>query len=323
MPNVHEISFEKITAKTLPWDCQVSSGHRACQGCAEILAMGMVTKAAGPNTIVVSATGCMEIVTSPFPQTAWKTPWIHVAFENAGAVASGIEAGVKALMRKGRFKGERPNIIAFAGDGATADIGMQALSGALERGHKFLYVCLDNEAYMNTGVQRSSSTPFCAMTTTSPPGKQSKGQRTWKKNVPAIAAAHEIPYVATASPAYYLDLMNKVRKGLAVDGPAYLQIFSPCPTGWGSKPEQGIALAKLAAQTGIFPLYEVVYGRYKITQKVKELKPVDGYLKAQRRFRHLTPEDVATIQERVRSSYEYLKALEQIGKTDEAEENVA
>lgn len=319
MNAVQEIAYEKITAKNIPWDCQVSSGHRACQGCAEILAMGMVTKAAGPNTIAVNATGCMEIVTSPFPQSAWKIPWIHVAFENTGAVASGIEAAIRALIRKGRFKGEKPNIIAFAGDGATADIGMQALSGALERGHNFLYVCLDNEAYMNTGVQRSSSTPFCAMTTTSPPGKASKGQRTWKKNVPAIAAAHEIPYVATASPAYHLDLMNKVRKGLAVDGPAYLQIFSPCPTGWGSKPEIGISLAKLAAQTGVFPLYEVEYGRYRITQKTKSLKPVDEYLKLQRRFRHLTPEDVAQIQKRVTSSFEHLKALENLGREEESQ----
>jgi pyruvate/2-oxoacid:ferredoxin oxidoreductase beta subunit len=212
------------------------------------------------------------------------------------------------IAKKQRIK-EKPNIIAFAGDGATADIGLQSLSGALERGHNFLYVCLDNEAYMNTGIQRSSSTPYGAMTTTSPPGKKSIGQCTWKKNVAMIAAAHNIPYVATASPGYHLDLMNKVRKALAVDGPAYIQIFSPCPTGWRSKPEQSITLAKLAVQTGVFPLFEVEYGRFKITQKTKELKPVKEYLQLQRRFRHLGEDDIAYIQERVKAEFERLKAL--------------
>ncbi|MGM0609736.1 MAG: pyruvate synthase subunit PorB, partial [Thermodesulfobacteriota bacterium] len=285
------IDYEKITAKNIPQESMISSGHRACQGCGEILAMGMVMKAAGPNTIVANATGCMEIVTSPFPETAWKVPWIHVAFENTAAVASGIESAIQVLYKKGRLKDKKPNIIAFAGDGGTADIGLQALSGALERGHNFLYVCLDNEAYMNTGIQRSSSTPYGAMTTTSPPGKASMGQKTWKKNVAMIAAAHEIPYVATASPAYYLDLMNKVRKSLAVDGPAYMQIYSPCPTGWRSKPNQSLTLAKLAVQTGAFPLYEVVNGEFNVTQKTKKLKPIQDYLKLQRRFRHLTEDD--------------------------------
>ena len=308
MLSKEEIKFEKITAKNLPRESLISPGHRACQGCGEILAMGMVMKAAGPNTIVANATGCMEIVTSPFPETAWRVPWLHVAFENTAAVASGIEAAIQMLYKKQKIK-EKPNIIAFAGDGATADIGLQSLSGALERGHNFLYVCLDNEAYMNTGIQRSSSTPYGAMTTTSPPGKKSIGQCTWKKNVAMIAAAHNIPYVATASPGYHLDLMNKVRKALAVDGPAYIQIFSPCPTGWRSKPEQSITLAKLAVQTGVFPLFEVEYGRFKITQKTKELKPIKEYLQLQRRFRHLGEDDIAYIQERVKAEFERLKAL--------------
>lgn len=303
-----EIKFEKITAKNIPTESLIASGHRACQGCGEILAMGMVMKAAGPNTIVANATGCMEIVTSPFPQTAWKIPWIHVAFENTAAVASGIEAALKVLEKKGKLK-NRPNVIAFAGDGATADIGLQSLSGALERGHNFLYVCLDNEAYMNTGIQRSSSTPFGAATTTSPPGKKSKGQYTWKKNVAMIAAAHDIPYVATASPAYHLDLMNKVRKALAVDGPAYIQIYSPCPTGWRSKPSQSITIAKLAVQTGVFPLFEVEYGKFKLSQPRKELKPVEEYLNLQRRFRHLKEDDIAFIQEKVKENFEKLKKL--------------
>jgi pyruvate ferredoxin oxidoreductase beta subunit len=194
--------FKGFTMKNIPAVEPLSSGHRACQGCVEILALRLALKAIGTNVIVASATGCMEIVTSPYPQTAWRVPWIHVAFENAAAVISGVESAYKVLARKGKIKLEEKVVfLAYGGDGGTADIGLQALSGALERGHDIVYICLDNEAYMNTGIQRSSSTPYGAMTTTSPPGKKSIGQATWKKNVPAIAAAHGIPYVATASPA--------------------------------------------------------------------------------------------------------------------------
>jgi pyruvate ferredoxin oxidoreductase beta subunit len=301
--------YQKITGKNVPRESMVASGHRACQGCVEVLAMSMVTRAVGKDCIICNATGCMEIITSPYPQSAWKTPWIHVAFENAGAVASGVEAALQAMTRKGKRKGPLPTVLAFAGDGATADIGLQALSGALERGHKFIYVCLDNEAYMNTGVQRSSSTPFGATTTTSPAGKKSIGQATRKKNLPAICAAHAIPYVATASPAFHIDLMNKVRKAMAVDGPAYLHIYSVCPTGWGAKPEIGISLSKLAVETNVFPLYEVIGGRYNITKKVAKPKPVLDYLKVQRRFRHLAESDVASIQKQVDDSWAYLNTL--------------
>ncbi|MGE4291609.1 MAG: pyruvate synthase subunit PorB [Desulfovibrio sp.] len=300
--------YKKITAKNMPTESLVASGHRACQGCVEVLAMGMVTKVAGPNTVVVNATGCMEIITSPYPQTAWKCPWIHVAFENASAVASGIEAGLKALRRKGKI-GDNPNVIAFGGDGSTFDIGFQSLSGALERGHNFLYCCLDNEAYMNTGVQRSSATPYGASTTTSPAGKESIGQQTQKKNMPLICAAHNIPYVATANPAYHLDLMNKVQKALAVDGPAYIHIYAVCPTGWGIKGETGIEIAKLATETNSFPLYEVVGGRFNFTKQIKKPKPILDYLKPQRRFRHLTEKDVAQIQKQVDADYDYLERL--------------
>ncbi|MEW5772368.1 MAG: pyruvate synthase subunit PorB [Thermodesulfobacteriota bacterium] len=301
--------YQKITGKNVPRESMVASGHRACQGCVEVLAMSMVTRAVGKDCIICNATGCMEIITSPYPQSAWKTPWIHVAFENTAAVASGVEAALQAMTRKGKRQGPLPTVLAFAGDGATADIGLQALSGALERGHKFIYVCLDNEAYMNTGVQRSSSTPFGATTTTSPAGKKSIGQSTRKKNMPAICAAHAIPYVATASPAFHIDLMNKVRKAMAVDGPAYLHIYSVCPTGWGCKPEIGISLSKLAVETNVFPLYEVIGGRYNITKKVAKPKPVLDYLKVQRRFRHLAESDVAGIQKQVDESWAYLNAL--------------
>lgn len=289
-------------------ESMVSSGHRACQGCGEVLAMGMVTRVAGPDTIVCNATGCMEIITSPFPETAWKVPWIHVAFENAGAVGSGVEAAIKALYRKGKLS-DKPNIICFGGDGATADIGFGSLSGAMERGHNLLYVCLDNEAYMNTGIQRSSSTPYGASTTTSPCGSASIGQHTQKKNMPQIIAAHGVPYVATASPSHPTDLMDKVARALAVDGPAYLHIYSPCPTGWGTKGEKSIEIARLAVESNSFPLYEVVGGRYAITKKIKKVKPIGEYLKVQRRFRHLTERDVAFIQEGVDNSYDQLERL--------------
>ena len=302
-------NFEKITPKNIPLVEPLSRGHRGCQGCGEVLALRMVAKAVGSSMIAVSATGCMEIITSPYPQTAWEVPWIHVAFENTAAVASGVEAGRKALIRKGRIADDGAKIVAYAGDGGTADIGMQALSGALERGHDFTYVCLDNEAYMNTGIQRSSSTPWGAGTTTSPAGLKSKGQMTWKKNMAAIAAAHNIPYVATASPAFHLDLMNKVKKAITVPGPAYVHIFSPCPTGWRCAPEDSLETARLVVGTRIFPLYEVIDGRYVLSRDVKKPKPVEDYLKIQRRFRHLKPEDIAVIQKRVDQDWERLLAL--------------
>jgi pyruvate ferredoxin oxidoreductase beta subunit len=298
--------FERFTPKKLPVEEPLAPGHRACQGCGEVLALRQVMKALGNNVIVVSATGCMEIISSPYPQSAWRVPWLHVAFENAAAVASGVEAAHKAMIRKGRVEDKKTTFLAIAGDGGTADIGIQALSGALERGHNFMYVCLDNEAYMNTGIQRSSSTPYGAGTTTSPPGKKSIGQQTWKKNMPAIAAAHSIPYVATASPAYYVDLMNKAKRASLVEGPAYLHIFSPCPTGWRCAVEDSVQTARLVVQTKIFPLYEVIDGKWKLSRRIKKPKPVTEYFKLQRRFRHLTEQDIEFIQERVDKEYERL-----------------
>ena len=308
--------FKKFTAKTLPKEEPFAPGHRACQGCGEVMALRMVMKAVGHEMIAVSATGCMEVCTSTFPTTSWRTPWIHIAFENAAAVASGVEGAYKTLRRKGRIPDKRVPIVAFAGDGGTADIGMQALSGALERWHDFVYVCLDNEAYMNTGIQRSSSTPFGAMTTTSPPGKLSKGQYTWKKNMPAIAAAHGIPYVATASPAYHVDLMNKVKKAVTIEGPAYLHIYSPCPTGWRMKPELAVESARLAVQSRVFPLYEVMEGKYVLTRKVDKPKPLTDYFKAQGRFRHLDEATVAEIQARVNKEYEKIVRLSEMDKAE-------
>jgi pyruvate ferredoxin oxidoreductase beta subunit len=285
-----------------------SPGHRACQGCAEALAVRLVAKALGQNVIVSSATGCMEIVSSPLPFTNWRVPWIHVAFENTSAVASGVEAGTKALIRKGKLPDKGTVFLGMGGDGATTDIGLQSLSGAFERGHNFLYVCYDNEAYMNTGIQRSSSTPFGAATTTSPAGKLKPGQMTWKKNMGEIAVAHNIPYVATACSSYPFDLIQKVKKAARIHGPAYVHVLSVCPTGWRIPPNKAIWIGRLAVETGVFPLYEVENGKYRITVDVPELKPVLDYLKPQGRFRHLTPERVDQIQERVTREYNQLKA---------------
>ena len=283
-----------------------AEGHRGCQGCGEALALRQILKVAGPNTIICSATGCMEIISSPYPETAWRVPWIHVAFENAAAVAAGVEAGIKILQKKNRYREGKVNVIAIAGDGGTADIGLQALSGALERRHDFLYVCTDNEAYMNTGIQRSSATPYGASTTTSPTGKESIGQQTPKKNMPKIVAAHDVPYLATACPSYPLDLMNKTRRALDAKGPTYLHVLSPCPTGWRHGIDMAVEMGRLAVETGVFPLYEIVDGRLSLNIKMDERKPVIEYLKPQGRFRHLKPEDVEIIQRQVNEYYEQL-----------------
>jgi len=294
-------------ALPLPVEENFASGHRACVGCGEVLAVRLVCKALGRDVIIANATGCMEIISSQIPYTSWQVPWIHTLFENTAAVASGIEAGLKVLQRKNKRSQKEITVVAMGGDGATADIGLQALSGAMERRHKFIYVCFDNEAYMNTGVQRSSATPFGASTTTSPAGKVRMGQATWKKNMVAIAAAHDIPYAATACPSFPLDLIKKVRKAKQVNGPAYLHIYSPCPTGWRTGPELSVKLGRMAVVTGIFPLYEIENGRYILKPELPQLKPVKEYIKLQGRFRHLTDELIEQIQQRVSQEYAKLK----------------
>lgn len=296
---------EEMTRRFVTGDENFSPGHRACIGCGEALAMRQVVKALGNNIILVNATGCSEIIASALPTTSWKIPWIHTLFENTASVASGIESALKVLERKGKRK--KAKVVAFAGDGGTSDIGLQALSGALERGHDLLYVCFDNEAYMNTGIQRSSSTPYGAWTTTAPTGKMSIGQKTWKKNMPAIVVAHDIPYMATACPSYPFDLMDKVKKAVAVEGPSYLHVYAVCPTGWRCKTNITIRLGKLAVQTGVFPLYEVEEGKYKMSVDPSELTPIKDYLKIQGRFRHLSDEVIEEIQKKVTEDYQRLK----------------
>lgn len=286
----------------------IAAGHRACSGCGEVLAVRYVCKALGRNTIISNATGCMEIISSPLPESAWEVPWIHTLFENASAVASGIESGLKALKRKHGYTKE-VKVVAMGGDGGTADIGLQSLSGAMERGHDFIYVCYDNEAYMNTGIQRSSETPFGASTTTAPFGKKSMGQHTQKKNMPAIAAAHDIPYVATSCSSYPFDIMAKIEKAKKIKGPSYIHILSVCPTGWRCPSNSTIKMGRLAVETGIFPLYEIENGEYKLNIDYPKLRPVEDYLKAQGRFRHLTKEHTDEIQAKVDEEYNKLKML--------------
>lgn len=285
----------------------LSSGHRACSGCAEVLAVRLMAKALGDNTVIASATGCMEIVSSMFPTTAWQVPWIHVAFENTAAVASGVEAGLKALRKKGKIDERYVKVVGMAGDGGTMDIGFQALSGAMERGHDMLFVCFDNEAYMNTGIQRSSGTPMGASTTTAPAGKVSIGQKTWKKNMPEIMVAHAIPYVATACPSYPLDFIRKIEKAKSIKGPSYIHCFSVCPTGWRSPSHTAISMGRLAVETGVFPLFEVEDGHYRMSADMpKKLRPIRDYFKPQGRFRHLTDEEIDMIEHKVGTEFQKL-----------------
>ncbi len=290
----------------IPLEEYFAKGHRACQGCGVTIAVRLAMKIIGKNSIIPCATSCLEIVSTPFPETAWEVPWIHAAFECAAAVSSGVTRGIDVLMRKGKWKGEKPNIVAFAGDGGTFDIGIQALSGALERGDDFTYICLDNEAYMNTGIQRSGGTPFGAWTTTSPPGKLKIGKEEWKKDLATIVAAHHIPYVATAGIAQPMDLLSKVKKAVETKGPSFIHIQCPCPTGWRFEPHQTVTIAKTAVQTGMWVLYEVVNGEMNLTYHVRSRRPVKDYLRAQGRFRHLSDEDINYMDEVIERRYKEL-----------------
>ncbi len=294
---------------TVPREEYMMQGHVACQGCGATIAMRYVLKALGDNTIMTIPACCWAVIPGVWPQNNLKVPLLYTAFEVTGAALSGIEAALKA-----KGQDEEINVLGFAGDGGTADIGLQALSGMAERGTNALYVMYDNEAYMNTGIQRSGSTPFGAWTTTTPVGKKHEWKTEFKKSVAEIMVAHRIPYVATASVAFPEDLMAKVEKAKKIKGPKFIQIFSSCPTGWKHAPDITVEVARKAVLSHMFPLYEVENGVYHISQKPKAI-PVRDYLKLQGRFRYLDDEAITKIQEHVDREWELLLKKEEFTKS--------
>ena len=264
----------------------LNSGHRACQGCGEALgaryAIDAAMRACDKQLIAVNATGCLEVFSTPYPETSWQIPWIHSLFGNTAAVATGIAAAMRV---KGR---NNVRVIAQGGDGGTTDIGFGCLSGMFERNDDVLYICYDNEAYMNTGVQRSSATPPAARTaTTMPLGPEPGNVFGQGKNLPRIAMAHGIPYVATATVADLRDLERKVTKAMSLHGARYIHIFVPCPLGWGAASYDTIKIARLAQETGMFPVYGAEHGEVTRVSKIRRRVPVEEYLRVQRRYAHL------------------------------------
>ena len=289
----------------------LGGGHALCQGCGVPVVVRTVLNTFTTPVVVVNATGCLEVATTRFPATAWNVPWLHVAFENAAAVASGVESAQRALRRRHAMAAEdEVAVVVFAGDGGTYDIGLQALSGALERGHKLLFVCYDNEAYMNTGIQRSGATPFGAATTTSPNGDVSFGKAQQRKDMTAIAVAHHVPYAAQAAASHWQDLSRKVERASAVDGPAFLNVLTDCPVGWGHEPRRFKDVLDAGVDSLFWPLYEVVDGRYRLTYQPETVVPIEEWLRPQKRFAHLLrPENaklVEEIQQKVDAEWEDL-----------------
>jgi pyruvate ferredoxin oxidoreductase beta subunit len=296
-------------------------GHSACAGCPAPtllqLAVRVAREAVGVEPVVVMATGCMEVVTTLYPRNAWNVPVLHSAFPNAAAVASGVEAAARARGRRGELPTDRPlKVLVFAGDGGTYDIGLQALSGALERGQDLAFICYNNEGYMNTGVQRSSATPLGAATNTSPVGRLYQGKQEPTKDVTAIAEAHGSPYVAQAAVHDDADLMKKLARAIAVRGPTFVNVLSSCPPGWGIPSEEALEVSRLAAETRIWPLYEVDEGRLHITRRPKDRRPVADYVAAQRRYRHLLdrPATLAALQAHVDERWARLVARDEAGR---------
>ncbi len=276
------LSLKELSKKEIMF----SSGHRMCSGCGAPIVVKMVLLASDYPVIASSSTGCLEVSSCISDYTAWKIPWMHSAFENAAATLAGIETMYKALKKQGKI-GDDIKFIAFCGDGGTYDIGFQSLSGAMERGHDMLYICYDNGAYMNTGIQRSSATPLGADTTTCPAGSVIPGKLQQRKDLTKIMANHGIPYVAQASISNWSDLMKKVRKALDIKGPKFMNILAPCNRGWRSRNDDAVMLSRLAVETCYWPLYEIENGNLRITVKPKEKKPLEEFLKTQGRFKHL------------------------------------
>lgn len=289
----------------------LAGGHALCQGCGVPIVVRTVLNTFTQPVVVVNATGCLEVATTRFPATAWNVPWLHVAFENAAAVASGVDSAQRALRRRHALPAdEEVAVVVFAGDGGTYDIGLQALSGALERGHRLLFVCYDNEAYMNTGIQRSGATPFGAATTTSPGGEASFGKAQQRKDMTAIAVAHHVPYAAQATASHWQDLSCKVERAASADGPAFLNVLTDCPVGWGHEPRLSLRVLNAAVDSLFWPLYEVIDGRYRLTYQPETVVPIEDWLRPQKRFAHLLHPDhadlVEEIQRRVDADWEDL-----------------
>jgi pyruvate ferredoxin oxidoreductase beta subunit len=280
-------------------------GHSLCQGCGIPMVVRTVLSTIQTPVVVVNATGCLEVATTRYPTTAWNVPWLHVAFENAAAVASGVESAQRALRRRNALASEKDvTVVVFAGDGGTYDIGLQALSGALERGHRFLFVCYDNEAYMNTGVQRSGATPFGAGTTTSPVGLESFGKAQRRKDMTAIAVGHHVPYVAQAAANHWDDLSRKVERAVAADGPAFLNVLTDCPVGWGHEPRLLPQVLDAAVDSLYWPLYEVVDGHYRLTYSPQKIVDIEEWLRPQKRFAHLLRPENGELVDEIRSQIE-------------------
>lgn len=295
----------------------LAGGHRLCAGCGASIAVRQVLHAVPENAYVVACcpTGCLEVSTTIYPYTTWRTSFIHSAFENAAATISGVETAYRALKKQGKVN-ENFRFVVFGGDGGTYDIGLQALSGMLERGHRVVYVCYNNEAYMNTGIQRSGATQLGTWTTTSPYGERKAGKDQNRKDLTAIAAAHNIPYVAQAAVHNWRDTVVKARKAFEVDGPAFLNILSPCHRGWRYPMEKTIELSRMATESCIWPLYEVENGQWRLTYKVRDKKPIRDYLKAQGRFAHLFKGENEKIIEELQAftDWQWQKLLERCGE---------
>jgi len=290
---------EKTTIVNLTEEEFVHPGNRACSGCGLSIVYRMGLKALGKNTILVVPPSCLTVLQGLYPVASTKLPCVNVTFASTGAAASGVRGAMKALNKKD------VNVVAWAGDGGTGDIGIQALSGACERGEEIIYICYDNEAYMNTGVQRSGTTPQGVLTTTTP----IHGKLQTKKDVPAIIAAHGIDYVATASAAYPVDFYDKVKKATTITGPKYIHVLTPCPPGWGFETRYTIKVGKLAVETGLFDLYEIDKGEFRLTGASKKLlgkerKPVSEYFKTQGRFKSLNSDIVDTVQRQVDAKWQ-------------------
>jgi len=292
---------------------RLSPGHRLCAGCGASIVVRQILMAIDEPVIVSCATGCLEVATTIYPYTAWRLPFIHNAFENSAATMAGVETAYRSMVRQGKIPEQDVKFIAFGGDGGTYDIGIQSLSGAMERGHQMLYVCYDNGAYMNTGIQRSGATPLGAHTTTSPAGEVIPGKEQHRKDLTAIIAAHNIPYVAQAAPSQWKDLMQKTRKAVNCGGAAFMNVLSSCNRGWRHATDETIELTQMAVDACYWPLYEVENGEWRLTYKPKEKQPLEPWLKRQGRFRHLfRPENrhlIDQLQEDVDRRWERLLKL--------------